>query len=100
MSARVARQHLRVYFADADPVDVHTNPFDHDWFAITAKKHDWPSQQANPVGYLLFLAWHAARRTDQIARTETYEAFRARAEDIEVFDEERVDPTEPAPGAG
>jgi hypothetical protein len=98
--SRVARQHLRVYFEDGTSLDVHTNPFDHDMYALTAKKHDWPTQKENPVGYLLFLSWHAARRTEAIERSESYEAFRARAEDIEVFDAEQVDPTEPAPGAG
>jgi hypothetical protein len=52
------------------------------------------------VGYLLFLAWSAARRAGAIDPTLTYEKFKERAEDLAELGDEPVDPTPPAPGAG
>lgn len=93
------RQHLRVTLPDG-PIDVWTKPFDMDLQAITAQKHGWPTGKENPVGYLLFLAWSAARRTGAIEATLTYEKFKELAEDLEELEPEHVDPTEPGPGPG
>ena len=93
------RQHLRVSLPD-ETFNVWTKPFDYDLFAFTAKRHEWPDADENPVGYLLFLAWSAARRTGRIDAGERYEAFKERVEDLEELEPDPVDPTPPDPGAG
>ena len=93
------RQHLRVTGVGA-PFEVWTKPFDYDLQGLTAKKKGWPDAQENPVGYLLFLAWSAARRTGQIDQTLSYETFKEQVEDLEELEPEEVDPTQPAAGAG
>jgi len=99
MSLNTVRQHLRVTMPDGK-FDVWTKPFDYDLQGLTAKKHAWPPPSDNPVGYLLFLAWSAARRTGQIDATLSYERFKEAVEDLEQLDEEQVDPIQPDPGAG
>jgi len=96
---RGIRQHLRVTGA-GEPFEVWTKPFDYDLYGITARKHDWPDHAANPVGYLLFLAWSAARRTGAIDPTLSFERFKEVVEDLEELDDEPVDPTPPVPGGG
>lgn len=93
------RQHFRVTLPD-ETFNVWTKPFDYDLQGITAKKHGWPAPDDNPVGYLLFLAWSAARRESRIPATLTYETFKELVEDLEELAPETVDPTPPAPGAG
>jgi hypothetical protein len=93
------RQHLRVTGV-GEPFEVFTKPFDYDLHALTAKKHGWPDAGENPVGYLLFLAWSAARRTGAIDATLTFERFKEQVEDLAELDDEDVDPTPPAAGAG
>jgi len=93
------RQHLRV--TGAGPTfDVWTKPFDYDLYGLTAKKHGWPDAKENPVGYLLFLAWSAARRTGSIDPGLRFEAFKEVVEDLEELEPETVDPTPPGPGVG
>jgi hypothetical protein len=94
------RQHLRVTLEGVGPFDVWTKPFDYDLYGLTAKKHSWPDAQDNPVGYLLFLAWSAARRAGAIEATLSYEKFKEAVEDLEELEQEQVVPTVPAPGAG
>ena len=93
------RQHLRVTGV-GEPFEVWTKPFDYDLHALTAKKHGWPDAKENPVGYLVFLAWSAARRGGQIDATLTFEKFKEQVEDLEELEPEEVDPTDPAAGAG
>jgi hypothetical protein len=99
MSMKGVRQHLRVT-GIGDPIEVWTKPFDYDLYGLTAKKHGWPTVQENPVGYLLFLAWSAARRGGQIEATLTFEKFKEAVEDLAELEDEPVDPTQPAAGAG
>ena len=95
----VVRKHLIVSFADREDVEVFTNVVDHRLFPVTAKRHGWPSQSEDPVGYISFVAWSAARRTGQIAGL-TYEAWEQSVVDVVVLEEEVVVPTEPEPGTG
>jgi hypothetical protein len=94
------RQHLKVTLEGSGPFEVWTKPFDYDLYGLTAKKHAWPDAQENPVGYLLFLSWSAARRTGQIETSLSYERYKEAVEDLEELEDEPVDPTAPAPGAG
>lgn len=94
------RQHIRVTLPDDEQLDVWTKPFDYDLYGITAKRHDWPDASDNPVGYLLFLSWSAARRTAAIPAELGYESFKERVENLEELEAEDVGPTPPAPGAG
>ena len=93
------RQHLRVTLPD-ETFDVWTKPFDYDLYGFTAKRHEWPDADENPVGYLLFLAWSAARRGGLITVDQKFEAFKALVDNLEELEPEEVDPTDPAPGAG
>jgi hypothetical protein len=93
------RQNLRVTLPDKT-IDVATKPFDYDLYGLTAKKHGWPEASENPVGYLLFLSWSAARRTGQIGTDVPFERFKELVDDLEELEPETVDPTVPAPGAG
>jgi hypothetical protein len=96
---KTVREHLRVTLPDR-VVEVRTRPFDYDLYSRTAARHSWPDQKANPVGFLLFIAWSAARHDGAIEATMTYEAFRDAADDIEQLVAEDVDPTGPASGDG
>jgi hypothetical protein len=100
MTLKSLRQHLRVT-RGGDTFDVWTWPIDHDVQAFTWRRHpDWPSREDNPVGFLLFLAWAAARRAGDIPPDLKYETFKGEVEDIEELEAPAVDPTEPVPGAG
>jgi hypothetical protein len=93
------RQHLRITLDGAD-TEVWTKPYDYDLYGLTAKKHGWATAQENPVGYLLFLAWSAARRAGAIEATLPYERFKEQVDDLAELGDDPVDPTPPAPGAG
>ena len=91
------RQHLRITLPDRE-FEVWTKPFDYDLHGIQAKKHDWSGPDENPVGYLLFLSWSAARRSGEIDATLGYESYKALVENLEELEEPPVDPTQPAAG--
>lgn len=101
MTMKGLRQHLQVTM-DGATFEVWTRPVDYDLYGLTAKRHSWPTAQENPVGYLLFLAWSAARRdgAGAIEKSLTYEKFKERVEDLAELESEDVDPTLPAAGAG
>jgi hypothetical protein len=93
------RERLRVTFPDR-VIEVRTRPFDYDLYARTTVKHGWPDRSENPMGYLLFIAWSAARHDGAIDPTMTYETFRDEADDLEQLGTDEPDPTQPAPTAG
>jgi hypothetical protein len=96
---RGIRQNLRVEL-EGRTFEVATRPFDYDLYGLTAKKHGWPAPAENPVGYLLFLAWSAARRTGEIDATLSFERFKEQVEDLAELEDEQVGPTLPDPGGG
>jgi hypothetical protein len=98
MSLKGIRQHLTVELGEKD-IEVWTRPVDHALYAETAKRHSWPPASDNPVGYLLFLAWSAARRDQLIDQAMSFEKFKGDVLDI-AESTEPVDPTPPAAGAG
>ena len=53
------------------------------------------AREHSPMGFLLWVTWHALKRTGQV--TESYASMEARAADVEVTagTEEPVDPTGP-----
>lgn len=98
---KTVRQHLRVPMHEGDAVEVWTSPAEYRVQALTWKRHpDWPTREEDPVTFLMFMAWAAARRAGAIEMSLTFEAFLAAAADVQELEAEQVDPTQPAPGAG
>ncbi|MGY4645886.1 hypothetical protein [Cellulomonas sp. URHB0016] len=96
---RTIRQHLHVTMP-AGVVDVHTRPDDYHQFAALRQRHGWPTAEEDPVGFLMFLTWHAARRDPETDTGLTLEKFRSEALDVAELEPEPITPTPPAPGAG
>lgn len=96
---RTVRQHLRFHL-DGTWHDVHTRPVHYDLFARTRARHSWPDAQDNPVGFLVFVAWAAARDESKIPADLGFEKFRDTIGDIAELPGEPLDPTPPDPGAG
>ena len=95
------RQRLHIERDDEPSFDVTVWAIDHDVLAFTYKRHaDWPTREENPVGFLLLLAWVAARRAGEIPGDLKYETFKATVVDVLELEVEPVNPTRPAPGAG
>jgi hypothetical protein len=95
------RQLLRVWLDGMDdPVDLITRPVDHQLFASTRARHGWPSTADDPMGYLMFLAWAAARRTGSIPTDLTWEKFTPAVVDIAELPLDPLGPTLPGPGPG
>ena len=98
---KTVRQHLRIPMHTGDTLEVWTSPIDYRVQAMTWKRHpEWPTREEDPVTFLMFMAWAAARRTQAIPLDQKFEAFLADAADIEELEGEQVDPTQPAAGAG
>jgi hypothetical protein len=95
------RQHLRVPMHDGTSIEAWTSPAEYRVQALTWKRHpEWPTREEDPVTFLMFMAWAAARRAGDIAMDLKFEAFVAAAADVQELAGEAVDPTGPAPGAG
>lgn len=95
------RQHLRLTPFDGEPLEVHTAIPDYRVQAMTWKRHpDWPDRAEDPVTFLTFMVWAAARRTGAIALDVKWETFLEGAADVAELDPEPVDPTRPVPGTG
>lgn len=99
------RQRLHVELSDDElndaSFDVTVWAIDHDVVSFTFKRHpDWPGREDNPVGFLMLLGWVAGRRAGEIPMPLKYEEFKGRCVDVWELEEEPVDPTPPAPGAG
>lgn len=101
MSLKTVRQHLRVPMRDGTTLDVWTSPVEYRLQAMTWKRHpDWPTREEDPVTFLMFMAWAAARRSGEIEMGVKFEAFVEGADDVQELEPEPVDPTQPAAGAG
>lgn len=98
---KTVRQHLRVPMREGDAVEVWTSPAEYRVQALTWKRHpEWPTREEDPVTFLMFMAWAAARRSHAIPIDLKFEAFLDAAEDVQELEPEAVDPTQPAAGAG
>lgn len=94
---KTVRQRLRVQLDELGAIEVTTRPFDYNLWAQTSRRHDWPSAEQDPITFLTFLAWSAARRAGQIPPDLKWEKFLADVADVTELEVQEVDPTQPAP---
>jgi hypothetical protein len=87
--------------------EVQTRNTDMVQYDLDRPRRKWPSGQEAPMLWLTYLAWKALLRDKAIETGMPFEVFRERAIDIgRVTDDdgapqdESVDPTQPAVGAG